>query len=49
MNGKDKEVLGATIGGAAGGFIGAVVGGPIGALLGAAAVSWVGHQISGSR
>lgn len=44
---KEAQVIGATIGGAAGGLVGAVLGGPIGALIGAAFSSWVGHEIAG--
>jgi uncharacterized protein YcfJ len=45
---KDKEarVVGATIGGAAGGLIGAIVAGPAGAAIGSAAASWLGHEVA---
>ncbi len=45
MDKKGRRILGATVGGAVGGFLGAVFGGPNGAVVGAAAASWVGHQI----
>jgi outer membrane lipoprotein SlyB len=48
MDKKDKKVVGATVGGAAGGFIGAIVAGPVGALIGSAVASWVGHKIADS-
>jgi hypothetical protein len=47
VNKKERHVLGATIGGAAGGLVGALLAGPVGALVGAAIASYVGHQIEG--
>jgi outer membrane lipoprotein SlyB len=49
INKKQRHVLGATIGGAAGGLLGALVAGPIGALVGAAVASYVGHTIEELR
>ena len=45
MNGKERKMLGATIGGAASGPAGVVVGGPVGAGLGAVVAARVDHEI----
>ncbi|MHB8394341.1 MAG: hypothetical protein ACYDC5_07545 [Candidatus Dormibacteria bacterium] len=43
---KEARVIGAGVGGAAGGMIGAALGGPVGAVIGAALAAWMGHGIA---
>ena len=42
---EEPKIVGAGIGGAAGGIIGAIVGGPTGAAIGAGVSGWLGHLI----
>lgn len=45
---KKDSVVGATFGGAVGGFVGALIAGPVGAVVGAAVSSYVGHEVARS-
>lgn len=45
---KKDAVVGATLGGAVGGFVGALIAGPVGAVFGAAVSSYVGPKVARS-